>query len=142
MGRLWIKGVMVSAAVSTLAACGSVDGEAVHERVTSPDGKMEAVLMTCSMAGDAKAKLITGAVFEGKGGSCDGLADKALTSVRVSMPLGEESAKASVKWENGQAVFSFEGDRTVISREAKAGARLDLIAVRGDFEEADIIEAP
>lgn len=142
MAKLLIKGVLAAMAAMTLVACDATDGEAVHERVSSPDGTMEAVLMTCSMDGDAKVKLITGAVFEGKGGACAGLSEKALASVRVSMPEGEEDAKASVAWDGGQAVFSFEGDRTVISREAKAGARLDLIAVRGDFEEADIVEAP
>jgi len=143
MAKLWIKGAMAVAATLTLAACGTVDGETVHERVASPDGKMEAVLMTCFMDGDAKVRLVTGAVFEGKGGNCDGLNSKALASVRVSMPEGDDDGpKASVKWDNGHAVFSFEGDRTVISREAKGSGRLDLIAVRGEFEEADIVEAP
>ena len=129
---------LAGAMAATLSACGGAGGEKVHERVASPDEKTEAVVMTCPMDGDAKVLLVTGAVFEKKGQGCADLTS-ALGSVRVSTPQdGEGDEAVSVAWQDGKAVFTFEGDRTVVSREAKAGAPLDIIAVRGDFEEADI----
>lgn len=125
-----------------LAACAGGADQKVHQRADAPDGKMQAVVMTCPMAGGAEVKLVTGAVFDAKGKGCDDIAKSAIVTVRVSMPEGEIAPPAaSVAWKDGKAVFSFEGERTVISREARANAPLDLLVVRGDFEGADVVEA-
>ena len=142
MAKPMIVALVVSVAALAVASCSRGGGAPVHDRVVSPDGRLEAVLMTCPMAGDAKVKLVTGAVFADKGRDCADLA-AALGSVRVSAASEEgEGPMASVEWDEAKAVFSFDGDRTVISREARAGAPLDLIVVRGDFKEADIVPAP
>lgn len=141
MAKLVLKGLALGVAVLALAGCGNAGGERVHERLVSPDGKMEAVLMTCSMSGDAKVLLVTGAVFEKKGKGCAEVESEALASVWVSLPIEGEGPLARVGWDGGKAVFSFDGDRTVVSRQAKAGARLDLIAIKGEFEEADVMDA-
>ncbi|WP_297802136.1 hypothetical protein [uncultured Brevundimonas sp.] len=133
-------GLVVGLAALAAAGCSRGGGEKVHERVASPDGKMEAVLMTCSMPGDAKVMLVTGAVFADKGKGCGDVEKQALTSVWVSSPLEGDGPLASVAWADGKAVFSFDGDRNVVTRHAQAGAPLDLIAVRGEFPEADIAE--
>lgn len=140
MARFGIGAVIASAGL-VLAGCGNGGGEKVHERVASPDGAMEAVLMTCSMPGDAGVLLVTGAVFEARGKGCGAL-DEALASVWVSSPIEGDGPLAQVGWQGDKAVFSFEGDRTVVSRQARAGGRLDLIAIKGDFEEADIMTTP
>ena len=141
MAKPVLTGLALSLSALALVGCSRDGGEQVHTRVASPDGTREAVLMTCSMSGDAKVLLVTGAVFETKGQKCADVADKALASVWVSSPEAGEGPQAQVTWDGDQAVFSFEGDRTVISREAKAGGRLDLIAVKGDFAEADIVDS-
>ncbi|WP_292050626.1 MULTISPECIES: hypothetical protein [unclassified Brevundimonas] len=140
MAKPVLTGLALSLSALALAGCARGGGEQVHTRLASPDGAREAVLMTCSMPGDAKVLLVTGAVFDAKGRGCGDVDDKALASVWVSLPEAGDGPQAQVSWDGDRAVFSFEGDRTVISRQAKAGGRLDLIAVRGEFAEADIVE--
>lgn len=141
--RKWVAAVVMAMTVGAggLAGCSALGGEKVHSRATSEDGKLHAVVMTCFMDGDAKVKLVTGAVFDRDGGGCPDVIEQAVGSVWVSLPpSGLEAPAASVAWQEGKAVFSFEGERTVVARHARADASLDLIVVSGDFEEADIVE--
>lgn len=134
----FVKTAITAATVLALGACAGERGGTVYERAASPDGKLEAVLMLCGMDSDKAVLLLTGAVFEAKGKGCDNLG-KAVTSFQASRAAEGEEPGASVSWLDGKAVFDVQGDRTVASRYAKGGAPLDLIQLKGSFDEADIV---
>ncbi len=134
----FVKTTITAVTLMSLAACAGDKGGTVYERATSPDGKLEAVLMLCGMASDKNVLLLTGAVFEAKGKGCGDLIE-AVTSFEASRAPEGEGPAASVIWEGDKAVFELLGDRTIASRYAKAEAPLDMIQLKGSFDEADIV---
>lgn len=139
MVKLFGKAAFVGVAFMALAGCAGETGGKVYERVASADGAMEAVLMLCPMASDGDVLLLTGAVFGTTGKGCGDLSSEALTGFQTSRTREGEAPAASVTWQDGKAVFDVVGDRTVVGRFAQAEVPLDLIQLKGSFDEADIV---
>lgn len=139
MVKLFGKAAFAGVALMALSACGGQSGGKVYERVPSTDGKLEAVLMLCPMDSDANVLVLTGAVFDSKGKGCGDLRSEAMTGFQTSRVTEGDEPAASVSWQDGKAVFDLLGDRTVVGRFAKGEAPLDLIQLKGGFDEADIV---
>lgn len=139
MNTFAMKAAVGLVSVLVLGACAG-GSEKIHQRLASPDGTMEAVVMMCPMAGDMKVKLLAGAVFDAKGLGCDDMASRAITSFLISSSSEDDPVPAaSVEWLGGKAVFDVDGDRTIVNRSARAGAPLDLLVIKGTFDDADIV---
>lgn len=139
MNTFAFKAAFGLVSVLALGACAG-GGEKVQQRSASPDGTMEAVVMVCPMQGDKSVKLLAGAVFDAKGRGCADMANGAITSFLISSaPEDEPVPAATVEWLDGKAVFDVEGDRTIVNRSARAGAPLDLLVIKGSFDDADIV---
>lgn len=139
MNTFAFKAAFGLVSILALAACDR-GGEKVQQRLASPDGTMEAVVMVCPMEHDKSVKLLAGAVFNAKGRGCAQMANDAITSFLISSsPEDDPVPAASVEWLDGKAVFDIEGDRTIVNRAARAGAPLDLLVIKGSFDDADIV---
>lgn len=131
--------VLAAAAVMVLAGCARVDSK-VHERVASPDGSKEAVVMTCPQASDPAVPVLVGAIFDTKGMGCKDATVDGLSYFIATMAPDVDGAATKVVWDGDKAVFDIEGDRYVYSRGAKSNAALDLIQLKGSFDGADIAD--
>lgn len=130
--------VLMLAAAGVSGCTGA--GERVYERALSPDGTKEAVLMRCRDAADPSISHLTGAVFARKGQGCDEVAREGLASFSVTNAATVEDPGATMQWQDQQVIFDIAGDRAVMTRQAKGGAALDMIQLKGDFEGADILD--
>ncbi len=139
MDRIMTGTVMALTATMLLAGCARVDSK-VHERVPSPDGSKEAVVMTCPEASDPSVPVLVGAIFAKKGQGCKDATVDGLSYFIATMAPDIEAPGTQVIWEGGKAVFDIEGDRYVYSRGAQSNAALDLIQLKGSFDGADIYD--
>lgn len=131
--------VFAAAAVMVLAGCGRVDSK-VHERVASPDGSKEAVVMTCPQASDPAVPMLVGAVFDTKGQGCKDTTVDGLSYFIATMAPDVQAPGATVVWEGDKAIFDIDGERYVFSRGAKSNVALDMIQLKGSFDGADIVD--
>lgn len=137
MGRIVTGTVMALTAAMLLAGCARVDSK-VHERVPSPDGSKEAVVMTCPQASDPAVPVLVGAIFAKKGQGCKDATVDGLSYFIATVAPDVDGAGAKVVWAGDKAIFDIEGDRYVYSRGAQSNVALDLIQLKGSFDGADI----
>ncbi|MEG1453128.1 hypothetical protein [Brevundimonas sp.] len=131
--------VLAAAAVMVLAGCARVESK-VHERVASPDGSKEAVVMTCPQASDPAVPVLVGAIFDTKGQGCKDATVDGLSYFIATMAPDGDGAGTKVVWDGSKAIFDIEGERYVISRGAKSNVALDMIQLKGSFDGADIVD--
>lgn len=84
--------------------------EEVFQRLASPDGQYEAVMMRCGQPSDPSMPEMVVAVFTEKGRGCDQPYVHAVTGVNLSHPF-EDGAYASMVWDGGTLVVTSQGER-------------------------------
>ena len=105
--------LMVAGALCGLSACQKVDDQ-VFQRLASPDGKYEAVMMVCPMPSDPAIPEMVVAVFKEKGRDCEQPYVHAETGVNMSHPF-DDGAHATMRWDGETLVVTSQGERQYYS---------------------------
>ena len=109
--RLW--GVV--AGVGLLVAACSPAKEQVVTRLSSMDGRYEAVLMVCQQPSDRTQQELLVAVFKDKGRGCDKPFVDAVRAVTLSHPKDYAEAAASIRWEGEALVVDSDRPRQFLA---------------------------
>lgn len=106
---------LLGAGLSLLILSGcSRTKEEVFQRLSSPDGQYEAIMMRCGQASDPSVPEMVVAVFTEKGRGCDQPYVHAVTGVNLSHPF-EEGAHAIMRWDGGTLIVTSQGERQYYS---------------------------
>lgn len=84
--------------------------EEVFQRLASPDGQYEAVMMRCGEPSDPSIPVMVVAVFKEKDRACDQPYVHAVTGVNLSHPF-EDGAHAIMRWDGGTLIVTSQGER-------------------------------
>lgn len=108
-------------AATALSSCQKVP-EKVVQRLASPDGRYEAVMMVCQTPSDRRSTDLLVAVFEQKGRDCDKPFVDAVAGVSLTHP-DKDGVKAQIRWESDEVVLTTTQPRHFISGLSQADGR-------------------
>lgn len=113
------KGLIAAVCVGLLASACSGASESVVERVASPDGRYEAVLMVCQTPSDFTASDLLVMVYDEKGRGCEKAFVDAVAGVTLTHP-DKDGVNASIRWDEDVVVLTSATERQLMSGLSRA----------------------
>lgn len=125
-----IKAALTAVGLMALSGC-QMAKERVFDRVPSPDGVFEAVLMICQTPADRTKNDLVVAIYDEKGRDCDKPYVDVVTGVSLTHPYAANAIKAEIYWEGTTLVVKSLDERLLISG-VEAGVDAPRATIRID----------